>query len=268
MITDYFKPSSSNSSSSSSKPDAVEERRQEAQQKLDKKHAHKLEYNSIGPSWMNAVIEDEIKKPYFKKLKDFLAAESKSHKVFPAEDDIYSWTRHCEFSNVKVVIIGQDPYHNDGQANGLAFSVPAAFCPLPPSLHNIYKELAVDVPGFAIPKHGDLTKWAQQGVLLLNATLTVRAHCPASHARSGWDLFTDAIIKALSDKAPHPLVFILWGAHAQKKGAGIDSKRHCVLKSAHPSPLSADRGFFGCRHFSLCNKFLKEHGLTEIDWHL
>ena len=167
---------------------------------------------------------------------------------------------------VKVVILGQDPYHNDGQAMGLAFSVPRGFKPLPPSLQNIYKELAKEYPdSFKIPKDGDLSGWAQQGVLLLNATLTVRAHEAASHANRGWELFTDKVISILNSSRQN-LVFLLWGNHAQKKGSMIDKQKHLVLNAAHPSPLSASRGFFGCGHFKAANDYLEEKGLDPIDW--
>lgn len=165
-----------------------------------------------------------------------------------------------------MIILGQDPYHNDGQAMGMAFSVPRDFKPLPPSLQNIYKELAKEFPEtFSIPKHGDLSGWAQQGVLLLNATLTVKAHEAASHANRGWEQFTDSVIATLN-RTRSNLVFLLWGNHAQKKGSMIDKSKHLVLNAAHPSPLSASRGFFGCGHFKAANEYLQSHDLDPIDW--
>lgn len=248
----------------------IETRKREARAKLEKRALFRLEYDTIGSSWMSAVVEPELTKPYFRRLKEFLLAEQQQqqHKIFPPAPLIYSWTRYSDFSATRVVIIGQDPYHNDGQATGLAFSVPVGYRPLPPSLLNIYKELASDIPNFTPPSHGDLGGWARQGVLLLNACLTVRAHSPNSHAGRGWELFTDAVIRCLSIRSKCPLVFMLWGSHAQKKGLGAigRSKFHLVLRAAHPSPLSASRGFLGCHHFSQCNAFLVKNGLDPIDW--
>lgn len=214
-------------------------------------------------SWFRA-LEKEFSKEYFGRLSAFLETERKRGTVFPPEELVYSWTQLCQIRDVKVVIIGQDPYHNDGQAHGLCFSVPKGVTP-PPSLVNIYKELATDIPGFVAPKHGDLTGWASQGVLLLNACLTVRAHNANSHAGKGWELFTNAVIKWFNEHA-HGIVFMLWGTYAQKKGEFIDGKRHKVLKAVHPSPLSAMRGFFGCKHFSQANAALTKLNKPTIDW--
>lgn len=187
--------------------------------------------------------------------------------IYPAKQNIFAALRATPFDAVSVVIVGQDPYHGPGQAHGLSFSVPAGI-PIPPSLRNIYKELRTDI-GMPIPTHGTLTGWATQGVLLLNALLTVEDGKPASHANRGWELFTDAIIEQLI-KRERPTVFMLWGAYAQKKiqhlGVHIDPTRHLILKAAHPSPLSAHNGFFGCRHFSQANVFLKKHRVPEVDW--
>lgn len=259
IITDYFKPAS--------EADLAEKRKEEAVKKLQKKLLFKLEYDTVCPTWLKAVFMEEMEKSYFHNIKQFLNEESQKHTVFPPPPLIYSWTRQCTFDQVKVVIIGQDPYHNDGQAMGLSFSVPPHHRPLPPSLLNIYKELHQDCPNFTPPKHGDLTSWARQGVLLLNATLTVRAHSPMSHGKCGWDQFTDAVIKKLLQRQT-PTVFMLWGAHAQKRfpvGA-VEAEKHLVMRGVHPSPLSASRGFFGCRHFSQCNDFLVARGVEPIDW--
>jgi uracil-DNA glycosylase len=225
-----------------------------------------LELSQLPPDWLQ-FLGDELTKPYFRRLKAFLSSErSKGCKIFPPESAIYTWARLCSFSSIKVVIIGQDPYHNDNQAMGLCFSVPKRER-IPPSLLNIYKELASDIPGFRPPSHGDLSNWAQQGVLLLNTSLTVRAHEPASHAGQGWEAFTDAVIRTINAHKRN-VVFILWGNHAQKKAHMIDRGRHLVLSGVHPSPLSANRGFFGCHHFSKANEYLKEHGIDPVDWQL
>ncbi|OGD79472.1 uracil-DNA glycosylase [Candidatus Collierbacteria bacterium RIFOXYB1_FULL_49_13] len=216
----------------------------------------------IEPSWKQA-LAPEFDKPYFKELTDFIRKEYQSSTVYPPPKFIFNAFNHCTFDNVKVVIIGQDPYHGPGQANGLCFSV-SDHIAIPPSLVNIYKEIASDL-GEAPPKTGNLERWADQGVLLLNATLTVRAHQAGSHQNKGWETFTDAVIQTLSDQKNH-LVFLLWGAYAQKKGAVIDTNRHLVLKSAHPSPLSAHNGFFGSRHFSQTNVYLLAYGSDPIDW--
>eukprot|EP00158_Paraphelidium_tribonemae_P001107 Partr_v1_DN23985_c0_g1_i3_m49077 putative Excises uracil residues from the DNA which can arise as a result of misincorporation of dUMP residues by DNA polymerase or due to deamination of cytosine (By similarity) len=220
--------------------------------------------SQMGESWHQA-LESEFSKTYFMQLKSFLASQRKGGKViFPPENEVYSWTRYCTIDDVKVVIIGQDPYHNHNQAHGLCFSVRKGVA-VPPSLKNIYKELASDIEGFKVPAHGCLTGWAQQGVLLLNAVLTVEAHKANAHQGKGWERFTDAVIRVLSLKYPH-LVYMLWGNYAAKKAAGIDDGSNCILKAPHPSPLSAHRGFLGCRHFSRANDYLKANGKAEIDW--
>lgn len=199
----------------------------------------------------------------FAKLAETVRREYASTTVFPPASQIFSAFDNCPFSRVKVVIIGQDPYHGDGQANGLAFSV-AQGVAVPPSLVNIFKEINADL-GNAIPADGDLTRWAVQGVLLLNSSLTVRAHMPASHSQIGWEQVTDAAIAALSEQRSC-IVFMLWGAHAQRKERLIDTTRHLVLRAPHPSPLSAHRGFFGCRHFSKANAYLQQHGIEPVAW--
>ena len=216
----------------------------------------------IHPSWQ-AVLQEEFDKDYFAKLTDFVRSEYARTTIYPPARQIFNAFDHCPFDKVRVVIIGQDPYHEVGQANGLCFSV-APGVQMPPSLVNIFKEIQSDL-GKPFPENGDLTRWANQGVLLLNATLTVQAHYAASHQNRGWEEFTDAVIRILCEKREN-LVFILWGAYAQKKGAFIDSSRHLVLKSAHPSPLSAYHGFFGNHHFSLANDYLIQHGQQPIDW--
>lgn len=214
-------------------------------------------------SW-KTVLEPEFEKPYMKALKTFLQAELQQYTVFPPNKLIFNAFNHTPFDRVKVVILGQDPYHNFGQAHGLSFSVPRGM-DIPPSLRNIYKELQTDIPGFRVPDHGDLTAWADQGVLLLNATLTVRAHTAGSHQRKGWEAFTDKAIAELSARRSG-LVFLLWGRYAKDKAALIDYRKHHLLTAAHPSPLSAHNGFFGCRHFSKANQFLEQEGLKPIDW--
>ncbi|MCI0750800.1 MAG: uracil-DNA glycosylase [Flammeovirgaceae bacterium] len=216
----------------------------------------------IAPSWKNH-LKDEFDKPYFKTLADFVKAEYQAQTVYPPGKEIFNAFNYCDFDKVRVVIIGQDPYHGAGQANGLCFSVHPQI-KMPPSLVNIFKEIQQDL-GKPIPPHGDLSRWATQGVLLLNATLTVRASSPGSHQNKGWENFTDAVIKQISDLKEN-VVFLLWGAYAQKKGEIIDRSKHLVLMSAHPSPFSADRGFFGNQHFSKTNDYLKSKGLKEIDW--
>ncbi|KAG7489876.1 uracil-DNA glycosylase isoform X2 [Solea senegalensis] len=217
----------------------------------------------FGESWRKGLCA-EFGKPYFKKLMAFVSDERKSHTVYPPADDVFTWTQMCDIKDVKVVILGQDPYHGPNQAHGLCFSVKRPVPP-PPSLENMYKELVTDIEGFQHPGHGDLTEWAKQGVLLLNAVLTVRAHQANSHKNNGWETFTDAVVQWLSNNQ-EGLVFMLWGAYAQKKGATINRKRHHVLQAVHPSPLSAHRGFFGCRHFSKANELLEESGKSPIDW--
>lgn len=216
-------------------------------------------------SW-KSVLAKERQAPYFKQIIEFIEKERASAKViYPKNKDIFNAFALTEFNNVKVVILGQDPYHGPNQAHGLCFSVQENITP-PPSLVNIFKELESDL-GLKRPEHGKLSKWARQGVLLLNAVLSVEASKPGSHANIGWETFTDNVIKTLSDKRSG-LVFLLWGAYAQKKGSVIDRSKHTVLKAPHPSPLSASRGFFGCKHFSKTNEILRQQGLSEIDWAL
>lgn len=216
----------------------------------------------IEESWKE-VLKDEFEKPYFKILTDFVRKEYQTQTVYPPAKLIFNAFDLCPFDKVKVVIIGQDPYHGPGQAHGLCFSVNDGI-DVPPSLVNIYKEIKEDL-GIEPPASGNLERWAKQGVLLLNATLTVRARTAGSHQNKGWEEFTDRAIKELSEKRKD-VVFMLWGSYAQKKGAIIDTKKHCVLTSVHPSPLSAYRGFLGCKHFSKANEYLKSKGLTEICW--
>lgn len=219
----------------------------------------------IEPSW-KAALEPEFSKPYFKTLIDFIKQEKEEGKtVYPPGSLIFNAYNLTPLDEVKVVILGQDPYHNPGQAMGLSFSVPKGVTP-PPSLRNIYKEIE-DSLDIDRPQHGDLTKWAEQGVFLLNSMLTVERNQPGSHKRSGWQYFTDASIKAVNDKTEHS-VFMLWGAFARKKAELIDSNRHLVLESTHPSPFSADKGFFGNHHFKQANEYLKSHGKQPIDWSL
>jgi uracil-DNA glycosylase len=217
----------------------------------------------IDNSWREH-IGAEFEKPYFSALTDFVRHEYTTTTCYPPGSLIFNAFNLCPFDRVKVVIIGQDPYHEPGQAQGLSFSVPKGV-PFPPSLQNIFKEIQLDL-GKPMPPTGDLTRWAEQGVLLLNATLTVRAHQAASHQRHGWEQFTDAAIRALNAEREN-LVFILWGGYARSKAQLIDRSRHLVLESVHPSPLSANRGgWFGNHHFSQCNAYLREHGEQEIDW--
>lgn len=217
----------------------------------------------IDNSWREH-IGAEFEKPYFSMLTDFVRHEYTTTTCYPPGSLIFNAFNLCPFDRVKVVIIGQDPYHEPGQAQGLSFSVPEGV-PFPPSLQNIFKEIQLDL-GKPMPPTGDLTRWAEQGVLLLNATLTVRAHQAASHQRHGWEQFTDAAIRALNAER-ESLVFILWGGYARSKAQLIDRSRHLVLESVHPSPLSANRGgWFGNHHFSQCNAYLREHGEQEIDW--
>ncbi len=216
----------------------------------------------IESSWKEA-LKDEFEKPYFTELAGFVKEQYKSAKVFPPPKDIFRAFDLCPFDKVKVVILGQDPYHGERQANGLCFAVHEAV-PLPPSLKNIFKEIESDL-GVKPNRNGDLSRWAKQGVLLLNATLTVRASSPGSHQKKGWEEFTDAAIRKLSEEREH-IVFILWGNYAKNKGAVIDRSKHYVLESPHPSPFSADSGFFGSKPFSKANEYLKEKGLGEIEW--
>lgn len=216
----------------------------------------------IENSWKEN-LQEEFQKGYFKKLVDFVKGEYSTQSVYPPGTLIFNAFEHCSLENLKVVIIGQDPYHGPGQANGLCFSVNEGV-KMPPSLVNIIKEIKTDL-GKEFPSSGNLERWADQGVLLLNATLTVRASSPGSHQKKGWEEFTDTVIKKVSTEK-EGVVFLLWGAYAQRKGEVIDESKHFVLKSAHPSPFSADRGFFGCKHFSKTNSYLKESGKKEIDW--
>ncbi|HRF99764.1 MAG: uracil-DNA glycosylase [Bacteroidia bacterium] len=215
----------------------------------------------IGNSW-DLKLKDEFNSPYMEKLKEFLKAERANHTIYPKKIEVFNAFKLTPFENVRVVILGQDPYHGPNQAHGLSFSVNYGV-KIPPSLANIYKELKSDI-GFSIPSHGNLTTWANQGVLLLNATLTVRAGEPASHQKQGWEVFTDAVIKKISDEKEH-CVFLLWGNFAKSKTNLIDLERHLVLTAPHPSPL-AGGAFFGCKHFSKTNEYLKSKKLSEINW--
>jgi uracil-DNA glycosylase len=215
-------------------------------------------------SWLK-VLNDEFDKPYMTDLRNFLKEEKEAgNKIFPKNTDIFNAFNKTPLDKLEVVILGQDPYHGENQAHGLSFSVQKGIT-IPPSLRNIYKELAADIPGFIIPKHGDLTEWAEQGVLLLNASLTVRSGTPGSHQKRGWETFTDTVIKKISDEK-EGIVFILWGSFAQAKAALIDAKKHHIIKSPHPSPFSADRGFFGSKPFSKTNAILEKEGKMPIDW--
>ena len=217
---------------------------------------------NIEQSWQQQ-LQGEFDKPYFVKLVGFVKQEYARYTVYPPGRLIFNAFNQCPFDQVKVVLIGQDPYHEPGQAHGICFSVNDGV-PFPPSLDNIFKEIHSDI-GAPIPSSGNLTRWAKQGVLLLNATLTVREHQAGSHQRQGWEEFTDAVIRILSANREH-LVFILWGSYAQGKSSLIDANRHYILRSAHPSPLSAYRGFFGNHHFSLANQYLRSNGIEEIQW--
>lgn len=219
---------------------------------------------AVPESWLNA-LRQEFASSYFRGLQDFIANERKEHSVFPPEADVFNALTLTPLDRVRVVILGQDPYHDVGQAHGLCFSVRPGVAS-PPSLQNIFIELKNDL-GCRIPNNGCLIPWAKQGVLLLNTVLTVRAHQAASHQKRGWEHFTDAVLRAVNAK-PEPAVFVLWGAHAQKKAGLIDTSRHTVIASAHPSPLSARNGFFGSRPFSRINEALKKSGFPEINWQL
>lgn len=216
----------------------------------------------IEESW-KMVLGSESEQKYFQTLTSFVKNEYKKEKVYPPPKDIFRAFDLCPYDQVKVVILGQDPYHGVGQANGLSFAVHTGI-PLPPSLKNIFKEIESDI-GVKPFVDGDLSRWASQGVLLLNATLTVRASSPGSHQKVGWELFTDKAVQILSEQKEH-LVFLLWGNYAKEKGKIIDRSKHLVLEAAHPSPFSAYNGFFGCKHFSKANEYLKKNGLPEIDW--
>ncbi|MDR1455793.1 MAG: uracil-DNA glycosylase [Tannerella sp.] len=213
-------------------------------------------------SWKER-LADEFEKTYFRQLTDFVREEYGRTTVYPSGTLIFNAFENCPFDRVKVVLLGQDPYHEPGQAHGLCFSVPEGV-PFPPSLVNIFREIESDT-GAPVPGNGNLTRWAKQGVLLLNATLTVRAHVAGSHQNRGWETFTDAVIDRLNSERKH-IVYLLWGSYAQRKGGIINAARNLVLKSAHPSPLSAYRGFFGNRHFSQANDYLTASGQTPVEW--
>ena len=219
---------------------------------------------NIGNEW-DELLKNEFQSDYYLKLRNFLAYEYKHYTVYPNMYDIFNALKTTSYSDVKVVILGQDPYHGPNQAHGMCFSVKKGV-EAPPSLKNIFKELQ-DGCGCSIPPHGELTEWAKQGVLLLNTVLTVRADQANSHANKGWEILTDQIIRLLNEKQT-PIVFLLWGRNAQNKISLITNPNHLILKCAHPSPLSAYNGFFGCHHFSKTNAFLKEHGMKEIDWQI
>lgn len=216
----------------------------------------------IAPDW-KALLEEEFSKPYFEELIRFVKEEYASRRIYPRGSNIFRAFDKCPLDKLKVVIIGQDPYHGPGQAHGLCFSV-AEGVPHPPSLQNIFKEVAADI-GTPIPASGNLDRWAEQGVLLLNAVLTVREHEAASHAGKGWEQFTDAVVRKIAERK-QGVVYLLWGSYAQRKGAIADPTQNCILKAVHPSPLSAYRGFLGCKHFSKANEYLISTGQTPINW--
>lgn len=219
---------------------------------------------NLNPEW-KTILTDEIQKPYFENLMIEVSQEYNDYICYPPENSIFEAFRSCNFSDLKVVIIGQDPYHGEGEANGLCFSVNENV-KIPPSLRNIFRELNDDLGNIFFPTSGNLTRWAEQGVLLLNATLTVRKDTPNSHKKLKWDRFTDAVIQKISNQKEH-VVFLLWGNFAQKKGVLIDSSKHLVLECGHPSPMSANQGkWFGNKHFSKTNSYLKSKGITEINW--
>lgn len=220
---------------------------------------------NLGNSW-DDILKGEFEKPYYLKLREFLKEEYSTRTIYPGMYDIFNSLKAAPYEDVRVVIIGQDPYHEPGQAHGMAFSVKPGIEP-PPSLKNIFKELSDDIPGFVIPDHGCLQKWAEQGVLLLNSVLTVRAHQANSHKGRGWEIFTDRVIELLNEKET-PVVFLLWGANARSKKALITNRRHYILETVHPSPLSAYNGFFGCKHFSKTNELLEKSGQKPIDWQI
>lgn len=217
---------------------------------------------TIEPSWIPH-LQDQFDQGYFKELTDFVRSEYQTQKIYPAPKNIFAAFDYCPIENIKVVIIGQDPYHGPHQAHGLCFSVPEGIA-IPPSLLNIYKEIEGDI-GKTVPHSGNLEHWAQQGVFLLNATLTVRAHQAGSHQNKGWETFTDKVIQTISDVKEN-VVFLLWGAFAGRKAELIDARKHLILKAPHPSPLSAHRGFFGCKHFSAANTYLTTHNQAAINW--
>lgn len=217
---------------------------------------------NIASDWKE-LLREEFDKPYFEELVQFVREEYATHRIYPRGSNIFRAFDKCPFEQLKVVIIGQDPYHGPGQANGLCFSVGDGV-PFPPSLRNIFQEVASDI-GTPIPASGNLDRWAEQGVLLLNAVLTVREHEAASHAGRGWEQFTDAVVRAIATRK-EGIVYLLWGSYAQRKGAMAAPARNCILKAVHPSPLSAYRGFLGCRHFSRANEYLLSQGKTPINW--
>lgn len=219
----------------------------------------------ISNDWLN-VIGEEFEKPYYLQLRKFLINEYKTKRIYPAADDIFNAFHFTPLNNVKVLLIGQDPYHNENQAIGTSFAVPVSQKEIPPSLVNIYQELHDDL-GCTIPTHGYLKKWADQGVLLLNTVLTVRAHQANSHQGQGWEQFTDAVIRAVNEQ-DRPIVYFLWGRPAQSKKRMLTNPKHLILEAPHPSPLSAYRGFFGCKHFSKANDFLAANGIEPIDWQI
>jgi len=216
----------------------------------------------IDESW-KVLLQEEFDKPYFQQLTEFVKQEYQTHVVYPEGKNIFNAFNLCPFSNIKVVIIGQDPYHEPNQAHGLCFSVQDGV-QFPPSLQNIFKEINTDI-GTPVPESGNLERWAKQGVFLLNSILTVRAHEAASHAGKGWEVFTDKVIEVISKNADH-VVFLLWGSYAKNKGKVIDTSKHLILSTVHPSPLSVYRGFWGCKHFSKANEWLAQHGKTPINW--
>ena len=228
-------------------------------------NSQKILMPRLSNEWLS-LIGGEFEKPYYQKLKQFLDKEYNSNTIYPEADDIFNAFQYTPLHSLKVVILGQDPYHNDNQAHGLCFSVKPEQKKIPPSLVNIYKELALDL-ACTIPNNGHLKHWADQGVLLLNTVLTVKAHSANSHQKQGWEIFTDNVIQAL-DTLDRPIVYLLWGKPAQTKQAMLTNKNHLILQAPHPSPLSAHRGFFGSKHFSKTNTFLEKHALSPIDWQI
>lgn len=224
---------------------------------------------NLSVNWKN-ILKDEFEKEYFKKLMNFLENEYAEKKIFPPKELIFNVFNHLEYKDIKVVILGQDPYHGEGQGNGIAFSVNEGI-KIPPSLRNMYKELCLeyseDINKFYEPKTGNLTSWVEQGVFMLNTALTVREAEANSHSKKGWEVFTDAVLKKINEKT-EPVVFILWGNNAKLKKALITNPKHLILEGVHPSPLSASRGFFGCNHFKKTNDFLKDNGLEVINWRI
>ena len=219
---------------------------------------------NIGNEW-DELLKEEFEKDYYKELRKFLISEYRTQKIFPPMDDMFNALRYTSYNDVKAVILGQDPYHGEGQAHGLCFSVKKGVTP-PPSLKNIFKEIN-DELGIPAPNHGELTDWAKNGVLLLNTSLTVRKGNPNSHSGHGWEIFTDRVIELLNEREA-PIVFLLWGANAKAKAKLITNPKHLILQCAHPSPYSANCGFFGCGHFAKANEFLKDNGIEPIDWQI